>query len=124
MTALSPNHRPAFRVLVVDNDPFVHRKAQKELESLGDEVVLRHANSTEEAVELIRTEFFNAAFIDLILGKTRGSSVLRVLTANAPSCSVFVMSRRLRDQPEVGLEVLGMISPTFCPRGVNLRLVQ
>jgi CheY-like chemotaxis protein len=108
----------AFKILVVDNGKFEHDKAHAELSALGDDVIVRSALSSDQAIELIQAEFFDAAFVDWFLGPTRGSGVVRTLSSTAPSCAVFIMSKRLDEDAEHTVELLQHITSEFCPKGV------
>jgi thiamine kinase-like enzyme/CheY-like chemotaxis protein len=106
---------PRFRVLVVDNDEYVQRKAVAELAELDPAIEVRPALTVDEAAELAGAEFFHLAFVDLHLGRQRGTAAMRHLNVVSPACQIFVMTRHLK---EYAGEVLALLSPAFSFAGL------
>jgi CheY-like chemotaxis protein len=104
-----------FRILVVDNSDNVHQKAVNELSKVAPTVVVRSAHNFEQASGLAEAEYFHLAFVDMKIGRDRGTTVMRHLNAVAPSCRMFVMTRHLED---LAAEILKHVGPTFSFSGL------
>lgn len=111
---------PKFHVLVADNDKTVLTKAVQQLAALHPDIEVQCAESVGEAAELVTTNFFNLAFVDLHLNRQSGIAVLRELNIKSPSCQMFVMTRHLE---KFAGEVLALLSPTFTLAGLVDKVV-
>ncbi|WP_448624084.1 phosphotransferase [Geodermatophilus sp. URMC 64] len=99
-----------FDVLIVDNGAHAHNKARRELAAL-EGVRVHSAHSVDEAADAMSVNFYRAMFIDLKLGRQRGTSVIRNASVLSPTCAIFVMTKYLSDFAQ---ELVSLLSqPSF-----------
>jgi DNA-binding NtrC family response regulator len=79
-------------VLVVDDEPCIHRAASRLLHSMGFEVLV--AMAAQEAVEICRArgEEIDVVLLDLFLQGTRSLDTLRQMRSLHPGIKVILMS--------------------------------
>ncbi|WP_088251634.1 sigma-54-dependent transcriptional regulator [Fimbriiglobus ruber] len=78
------------RLLIVDDEAPLRRTLRTALESMGN-TVSEAANSTK-ALELLRLQMFDAAFLDLRLGTEKGIELLPELLSVSPSLHVIIVT--------------------------------
>ena len=81
---------PAFRVLIVDDEKNIRSTLRMYLASLG--CVVSEAASAAAALEALRAEAADLAFVDLRLGTDSGLDLVRRLLADRPSLSIVVIT--------------------------------
>lgn len=87
---MEPNTRgpKVIRVLVCDDEKHVTRLLQVNLERQG--YLVRCAYSGHEAIELLKTEKFDRAIIDVVMPDTDGYQVLRRIRENPETEKMWV----------------------------------
>jgi CheY-like chemotaxis protein len=80
VTMPSTESRPS--ILVIDDEPSIRRSVGRLLESAGYRV--RTAGTSGEALELVRTEHFDAAICDLDIAGTSGAALCEQIWHRAP----------------------------------------
>jgi hypothetical protein len=83
-----------FRALVVDDDTDIRQRFDNEFRD-DPQIKVKTTGTPDEAKRLIQTEFFHAAFIDLMLEnntKPEGKYLLAVLRDTRPSCARFLLN--------------------------------
>jgi len=81
---------PPRRVLVVDDEAAVRDAFQAALQAKGYEVVL--ASDGKEALRTLRLERFDLIFLDILLPKIGGSSVLKAIKRRDPEALVVIIT--------------------------------
>jgi NtrC-family two-component system response regulator AlgB len=77
-------------LLLIDDEASLRRTLRTALESMGHTVA--EAGSTEQALYWLRKQRFDAAFLDLRLGRESGMDLLPVLLREAPGLAVVVIT--------------------------------
>ena len=93
------------KVLIVDDQFLVRQMLEESVSRKGYEV--RSAASGEEAVELLKKEEFQLAFVDLKLGKLSGIDVLRFSREKCPEMLFIIMTAYGTVQEAVSAMKLG-----------------
>lgn len=78
------------RILIVDDEFLVRQMLEETASRRNVEVV--SAGSGEEAVELLKSQEFQMAFVDLKMGKLSGMDVLRFCNKNSPKTIFVIMT--------------------------------
>ncbi len=78
-----------FKVLVVDDEPFICRSLSFVLRKADYEVI--EARNGEEALELIRTEKPDLVFLDVMMPKISGFDVTRTVKADADMRNTLIV---------------------------------
>jgi excisionase family DNA binding protein len=78
------------RVLVVDDEPSVREALGAGLQAQGYEVVL--AEDGGEALRIIRREHFDLIFLDILLPKVSGASVIKATKRRDPEAVVVLIT--------------------------------
>ncbi len=81
---------PPRRVLVVDDEPTVREAFAAALRAKGHEVIL--AKDGREALRILKQEFFDLIFLDILLPNVGGASVLRTIKRLDPEAVVVVIT--------------------------------
>lgn len=84
---------PALTVLVVDDEPIDlggYREALRD--TFGSDVLVRTAQTPDEATAMVRLDHIDVAIVDLFLGEADSGELLRLLTRRSPNCSTLVVS--------------------------------
>lgn len=77
-------------LLLIDDEASLRRTLRTALESMGHTVV--EAGSAEQALHWLRKQRFDAAFLDLRLGRERGMDLLPLLLREVPGLAVVVIT--------------------------------
>ena len=80
----------AYRMLLVDDDPFILAGIGKDLE--GDGYVVTLAESGERAVKLLEAGSFDLVITDLVMDRINGIQVLRTAKTNNPETIVLILT--------------------------------
>lgn len=81
---------PPRRVLVVDDEPTVREAFAAALRAKGYDVFL--AKDGREALRILKQEFFDLIFLDILLPKVGGASVLKAIKRRDPEAVVVVIT--------------------------------
>ncbi len=79
-----------YKILLVDDDPFILRGTGKNLENRGYEVV--QAESGEQAVELLERNTFDLVITDLVMDSIDGIGVLEKAKTVKPEIMVIILT--------------------------------
>jgi DNA-binding response OmpR family regulator len=79
-----------YKLLLVDDDPFILTGIGKDLENEGYEVVT--AQSGEKAVALVEELVFDIVITDLVMGGIDGIEVLRAVKARTDETMVIILT--------------------------------
>jgi DNA-binding response OmpR family regulator len=79
-----------YRILLVDDDPFILTGIGKDLESSGYDVT--PAESGERALELMENGHFDMVITDLVMGRIDGIEVLKTAKAKNPQTMVLILT--------------------------------
>ncbi|WP_319522376.1 response regulator [uncultured Desulfosarcina sp.] len=79
-----------YRILLVDDDPFILTGIGKDLESSGYDVT--PAKSGERAIELMENGHFDMVITDLVMDRVDGIDVLKTAKANNPETMVLILT--------------------------------
>ncbi len=90
---------PVIRVLVVDDEPAIRRALRPPLTELGFEMI--EASRGEMAIDLLRTEPFDAVLLDVNMPGIGGIETLRRIRAMAPRLPVLMLTVRDREDEKV-----------------------
>lgn len=107
----------ALRVLVVDDEPAIRRALRPPLTELGFEMT--EASRGEMALDLLRTEPFDAVLLDVNMPGIGGIETLRRIRANAPRLPVIMLTVRDREEEKVGALEMGADDYVTKPFGVR-----
>jgi two-component system, OmpR family, KDP operon response regulator KdpE len=107
----------AIRVLVVDDEPAIRRALRPPLTELGFEVI--EASRGEMALELLRTEPFDAVLLDVNMPGIGGIETLRRMRALAPRLPILMLTVRDREEEKVNALELGADDYVTKPFGVR-----
>src|ERR1700682_3141044 len=77
-------------ILLIDDEDSLRRSLRTTLETMGHAAV--EADSGEQALRLLQFQRFDAAFLDLRLGRESGMDLLPVLLREAPDLAVVVIT--------------------------------
>src|SRR3569833_645844 len=108
---------PAIRVLVVDDEPAIRRALRPPLTELGFEMT--EAPRGEMALELLRSEPFDAVLLDVNMPGIGGIETLRRIRAMAPRLPVVMLTVRDREEEKVNALELGADDYVTKPFGVR-----
>jgi two-component system KDP operon response regulator KdpE len=107
----------AIRVLVVDDEPAIRRALRPPLTELGFEMT--EASRGEMALELLRTEPFDAVLLDVNMPGIGGIETLRRMRALAPRLPILMLTVRDREEEKVNALELGADDYVTKPFGVR-----
>lgn len=107
----------ALRVLVVDDEPAIRRALRPPLTELGFEMI--EASRGEMALELLRTEPFDAVLLDVNMPGIGGIETLRRMRAVAPRLPILMLTVRDREEEKVNALELGADDYVTKPFGVR-----
>jgi len=107
----------AIRVLVVDDEPAIRRALRPPLTELGFEMI--EASRGEMALELLRTEPFDAVLLDVNMPGIGGIETLRRMRALAPRLPILMLTVRDREEEKVNALELGADDYVTKPFGVR-----
>jgi two-component system KDP operon response regulator KdpE len=107
----------AIRVLVVDDEPAIRRALRPPLTELGFEMT--EASRGEMALELMRTEPFDAVLLDVNMPGIGGIETLRRMRAVAPRLPILMLTVRDREEEKVNALELGADDYVTKPFGVR-----
>ena len=79
-----------YKILLVDDDPFILRGTGKNLENRGYEVV--QAENGEQAVELLERSTFDLVITDLVMDSIDGIGVLEKAKSVNPETMVIILT--------------------------------
>jgi two-component system, OmpR family, KDP operon response regulator KdpE len=105
------------RVLVVDDEPAIRRALRPPLTELGFE--LTEASRGEMALELMRTEPFDAVLLDVNMPGIGGIETLRRMRAMAPRLPILMLTVRDREEEKVNALEMGADDYVTKPFGVR-----
>jgi two-component system KDP operon response regulator KdpE len=105
------------RVLVVDDEPAIRRALRPPLVELGFEVV--EVSRGEMALDLLRTENFDAVLLDLNMPGIGGIETLRRIRAFAPRLPVLMLTVRDGEDEKVHALELGADDYVTKPFGIR-----
>ena len=89
--------KPRIRVLVVDDHAVVRRGLRQLIEETSDMVVTGEAGNGREAMELVRSNEFDVAVLDINMPGQDGLDTLRQLKAESRELPVLVLSMHSED---------------------------
>lgn len=107
----------AIRVLVVDDEPAIRRALRPPLTELGFEMT--EASRGEMALELLRTEPFDAVLLDVNMPGIGGIETLRRIRNMAPRLPVLMLTVRDREEEKVSALEIGADDYVTKPFGVR-----
>jgi two-component system KDP operon response regulator KdpE len=107
----------AIRVLVVDDEPAIRRALRPPLTELGFEMI--EASRGEMALDLLRTEPFDAVLLDVNMPGIGGIETLRRMRALAPRLPILMLTVRDREEEKVNALELGADDYVTKPFGVR-----
>lgn len=105
------------RVLVVDDEPAIRRALRPPLTELGFEMT--EASRGEMALDMLRTEPFDAVLLDVNMPGIGGIETLRRIRAAAPRLPVIMLTVRDREEEKVNALELGADDYVTKPFGVR-----
>jgi two-component system, OmpR family, KDP operon response regulator KdpE len=107
----------AIRVLVVDDEPAIRRALRPPLTELGFEMT--EASRGEMALDLLRTEPFDAVLLDVNMPGIGGIETLRRMRALSPRLPILMLTVRDREEEKVNALELGADDYVTKPFGVR-----
>jgi two-component system, OmpR family, KDP operon response regulator KdpE len=107
----------AIRVLVVDDEQAIRRALRLPLTELGFEMT--EASRGEMALDLLRTETFDAVLLDVNMPGIGGIETLRRIRSMAPRLPVIILTVRDREEEKVGALEMGADDYVTKPFGVR-----
>jgi len=107
----------AIRVLVVDDEPAIRRALRPPLTELGFEVT--EAARGEMALDLLRTEPFDAVLLDVNMPGIGGIETLRRMRSMAPRLPILMLTVRDREEEKVNALEMGADDYVTKPFGVR-----
>jgi two-component system KDP operon response regulator KdpE len=107
----------AIRVLVIDDEPAIRRALRPPLTELGFEMT--EASRGEMALDLLRTEPFDAVLLDVNMPGIGGIETLRRIRSMAPRLPVIMLTVRDREEEKVNALELGADDYVTKPFGVR-----
>jgi two-component system KDP operon response regulator KdpE len=105
------------RVLVVDDEPAIRRALRPPLTELGFEMT--EASRGEMALDLMRTEPFDAVLLDVNMPGIGGIETLRRMRAMAPRLPILMLTVRDREEEKVNALEMGADDYVTKPFGVR-----
>lgn len=105
------------RVLVVDDEPAIRRALRPPLTELGFEMT--EASRGEMALEILRTEPFDAILLDVNMPGIGGIETLRRVRAASPRLPIIMLTVRDREEEKVNALELGADDYVTKPFGVR-----
>jgi two-component system KDP operon response regulator KdpE len=105
------------RVLVVDDEPAIRRALRPPLTELGFEMT--EASRGEMALDLMRTEPFDAVLLDVNMPGIGGIETLRRMRAMAPRLPILMLTVRNREEEKVNALEMGADDYVTKPFGVR-----
>lgn len=105
------------RVLVVDDEPAIRRALRPPLTELGFEMT--EASRGEMALEILRTEPFDAILLDVNMPGIGGIETLRRVRAANPRLPIIMLTVRDREEEKVNALELGADDYVTKPFGVR-----
>jgi two-component system KDP operon response regulator KdpE len=105
------------RVLVVDDEPAIRRALRPPLAELGFEV--SEVSRGEMAIELLRTETFDAVLLDVNMPGIGGIETLRRMRAMAPRLPVLMLT--VRDSENEKVQALEMGADDYVTKPFGVR---
>ena len=105
------------RVLVIDDEPAIRRALRPPLTELGFEMT--EASRGEMALDILRTEPFDAVLLDVNMPGIGGIETLRRIRALAPRLPVIMLTVRDREEEKVNALELGADDYVTKPFGVR-----
>ena len=90
LSASSLEGRPAYSLLVVDDDSTIREIMQLMLESVGHRVAV--AADGQEAIALLATRAFDLVITDMLMPGADGLELLAAVKKSSPGTRVLVMS--------------------------------
>src|SRR3974377_1038972 len=107
----------AIRVLVVDDEPAIRRARRPSLTELGFEMI--EASRGEMALDLLRTEPFDAVLLDVNMPGIGGIETLRRMRAMSPRLPILMLAVRDREEEKVNALERGADDYVTKPFGVR-----
>ncbi|HEY1985316.1 MAG TPA: response regulator transcription factor [Terracidiphilus sp.] len=108
---------PVIRVLVVDDEPAIRRALHTPLVALGFDVA--EVSRGEKALQLVRTETFDAVLLDVNMPGIGGLETLRRLRAFAPRLPILMLT--VRDGEEEKVRALEMGADDYVTKPFGIR---
>ena len=105
------------RILVVDDEPAIRRALRPPLTELGFEMT--EASRGEMALEMLRTEPFDAVLLDVNMPGIGGIETLRRIRVMAPRLPVIILTVRDREEEKVNALELGADDYVTKPFGIR-----
>ncbi|HEY2861349.1 MAG TPA: response regulator transcription factor [Terracidiphilus sp.] len=105
------------RVLVVDDEPAIRRALRPPLTELGFEMM--EASRGELALDMLRTEPFDAVLLDVNMPGIGGVETLRRMRAMAPRLPILMLTVRDREEEKVNALEMGADDYITKPFGVR-----
>lgn len=105
------------RVLVVDDEPAIRRALRPPLTELGFEMT--EASRGEMALDLMRSEPFDAVLLDVNMPGIGGIETLRRMRAMAPRLPILMLTVRDREEEKVNALEMGADDYVTKPFGVR-----
>jgi len=105
------------RVLVIDDEPAIRRALRPPLTELGFEMA--EASRGEMALDILRTEPFDAVLLDVNMPGIGGIETLRRIRTMAPRIPIIMLTVRDREEEKVNALELGADDYVTKPFGVR-----
>lgn len=109
--------KTAIRVLVVDDEPAIRRALRPPLTELGFEV--SEVSRGEMALDVLRTETFDAVLLDVNMPGIGGIETLRRMRAMAPRLPILMLT--VRDSENEKVQALEMGADDYVTKPFGLR---
>ena len=111
------NEGKAIRVLLVDDEPAIRRALKTPLQELGFQPV--EASRGEEALQLVRSQSFDAVLLDINMPGIGGMQTLIRLRALAPRLPIIMLT--VRDEEQDKVEALEKGADDYITKPFSLR---
>ncbi len=108
---------PVIRVLVVDDEPAIRRALRPPMEALGFDVT--DVSRGEKALQLVRSETFDAVLLDVNMPGIGGLETLRRLRVFAPRIPILMLT--VRDGEEEKVRALEMGADDYVTKPFGIR---
>lgn len=108
---------PSIRVLVVDDEPAIRRALRPPLMELGFEVT--EASRGEMALDVMRSETFDAVLLDVNMPGIGGIETLRRMRALAPRLPILMLT--VRDSENEKVQALEMGADDYVTKPFGMR---
>ncbi len=115
--------KSSIRVLVVDDEPAIRRALRPPLTELGFEV--SEVSRGEMALDVLRTETFDAVLLDVNMPGIGGIETLRRIRVMAPRLPILMLTVRDSENEKVQALEMGAddyVTKTFGVRGLVVRI--